>query len=139
VEEDKGKVIAFELKTRVEKPVAATSYKKYLRKFEEGSLQGWIDMVKDLEEIWMKNYMTEGISKASTVRVFVKGESAVAFETTLQDSKIIEEGEMISIILENINKALETVTHAVFPYYALKTQCLWINRKMLKLSKLTNR
>jgi hypothetical protein len=62
----------------------------------------------------MKNYMTEGISKASTVRVFVKGESAVAFETTLQDSKIIEEGEMISIILENINKALETVTHAFF-------------------------
>jgi hypothetical protein len=40
VEEDKGKVIAFELKTRVEKPVAATRYKKYLRKFEEGSLQG---------------------------------------------------------------------------------------------------
>ena len=51
VEEDKGKYIAFKLKTRVGQPLDATRYKKYVRKFEEGSPQEWIDMLKDLEEI----------------------------------------------------------------------------------------
>ena len=37
VEEDKGKYIAFELKTRVGQPSDATRYKKYVLKFEEGS------------------------------------------------------------------------------------------------------
>jgi hypothetical protein len=31
--------------------VDATRYKKYFWKFEEGSSQEWIDMLKDLEEI----------------------------------------------------------------------------------------
>jgi hypothetical protein len=48
VDEEKGRYIAFELKTRVGKPSDATKYKKFVRKFEEGSSQEWIDMLKDL-------------------------------------------------------------------------------------------
>ena len=83
VEEDKEKYIAFELKTRVGQPSDATKYKKYVRTFEEGSPQEWIDMLKDLEEIWTQNSMTGGTDRASTVRALVRGESAVAFETSL--------------------------------------------------------
>jgi hypothetical protein len=39
------------LKTRVGQPSDATKYKKYIRKFEEGNPQEWIDMLRDLEEI----------------------------------------------------------------------------------------
>ena len=139
VEEDKGKYIAFELKTRVGQPSDATRYKKFVREFEEGSPQEWIDMLKDLEEIWTQNSMTGGTDRASTVRALVRGESAVAFETSLQDARTTEDGEMVPISLDNVNKALEAVTHTVFPYCALETQCLWINRKMLKPSELTTR
>ena len=139
VEEDKGKYIAFELKTRVGQPSDATRYKKYVRKFEEGSPQEWIDMLKDLEEIWTQNSMTGGTDRASTVRALVRGESAVAFETSLQDARTTEDGEMVPISLDNVNKALEAVTHTVFPYCALETQRLWMNRKMFKPSELTTR
>ena len=73
VEEDKGKYIAFELKTRVGQPSDATRYKKYVRKFEEVSPQEWIDRLKDLEEIWMQNSMTGGTDRESTVRSLVRG------------------------------------------------------------------
>jgi len=67
VEEERGKFIAFELKTRVGQPSDASKYKKYVRKFEEGSPQEWIDLLKDLEEIWTQNSMTGGTDRASTV------------------------------------------------------------------------
>ena len=120
-------------------PSDATKYKKYVRKFEEGSPQEWIDMLKDLEEIWTQNSMTGGTDRASTVRALVRGESAVAFETALQDARTNEEGEMVTISLYSVNKALEAVTHTVFPYHALETQSLWMNRKMFKPYELTTR
>lgn len=139
LEEEKGRYIAFDLRTRVGQPSDATKYKKYVRKFEEGSPQEWIDMLKDLEEIWTQNSMTGGTDRASTVRALVRGESAVAFETALQDARTNEEGEMVTISLDSVNKALEAVTHSVFPYRALETQRLWMNRKMFKPSELTTR
>jgi hypothetical protein len=139
VEEEKGKYIAFELKSRVGQPSDATRYKKFVRKFEVGSPQEWIDMLKDLEEIWTQNSMTGGTYRESTVRALVRGESAVAFETSLQDVRTTEDGEMVPISLDSVNKALEAVTHTVFPYCALETQRLWMNRKMFKPSELTTR
>jgi hypothetical protein len=47
-EEDKWKCTAFGLKIRVGQPSDVTRYKKYVRKFEEGSTQEWIDMFKYL-------------------------------------------------------------------------------------------
>jgi hypothetical protein len=39
MEEEKGKYIAFALKTGTVQPSDSTKYKKYFRKFEEGSPQ----------------------------------------------------------------------------------------------------
>ena len=63
----------------------------------------------------------------------------MAFATSLQDAMTTEDGEMVPISLDNVNKALEAVTHTVFPYCALETQRLWMNRKMFKPSELTTR
>jgi hypothetical protein len=67
--------VAFDLKTRVGQPSDATKYKKYVRKFKEGNPQEWIDMLRDLEEIWTQNAIVGGTDRASTVRALVHGES----------------------------------------------------------------
>jgi hypothetical protein len=73
-EEEKGRYIAFELKTRVGQPAGSTKYEKYMRKFEEGTPQEWIDMLRDLEKIWTQNSMAGGTDRASTVRASFKGQ-----------------------------------------------------------------
>jgi hypothetical protein len=57
IDEEKGKFISFELKTRVGQADSGTKYKKFVRKFEEGGPQEWIDLLKDLNEIWTQNSM----------------------------------------------------------------------------------
>jgi hypothetical protein len=140
VEEDKGKYITFELKTRVGQPSDATKYKKHVRIFEEGSPQEWIDLLKDLDEIWTQNSMSGGTDRAATVRTLVKGESAVTFEAALQDArKTTEDGPLASINIDNINLALEAVKASVFPHRALEIQRSWMNRNMFKPIELTTR
>ena len=96
-------------------------------------------MLRDLEEIWTQNSMTGGTDRASTVRALVRGESAVAFETALQDARTAEDGQISPISVENVNQALSAVTETVFPHRALETQRLWMNRKMFKPVELTTR
>jgi len=132
VEEDKGKYLVFELKTRVGQPNDSTKYKKYVRKFEEGTPQQWIDLLRDLEEIWTQNSMTGATDRTSTVRALVRGESGVSFETALQDARTDEQGVVQTITVEHVQTALKAVTASVFPHRALEVQKLWMNRKMFK-------
>ena len=125
VEDEKGMFWVFELKTRVGQPADSTKYKKYVRKFEEGTPQQWIDLLKDLDKIWTQNSMTGGTDRASTVRAVVKGESGVSFETALQDARSDEEGVVINnITTDHVTAALNAVTVTVFPHRALETQKL---------------
>jgi hypothetical protein len=114
MEEEKGKFIAFDLKTRVRQPSDPTKYKKYVRKFEESNPQELIGRLTDLEEIWTQNSMTGGTDMASTVRALVRGESAVAFETALQDARTAEEGQIKPISVKHVSQALNAVTESVF-------------------------
>ena len=86
-DKERGKLISFELKTRVGQADAGTKYKKYVRKFEEGTPQMWIDLLRDIEEIWTQNSMGGGTDRASTVRALVRGESLTAFEAALQTAR----------------------------------------------------
>ena len=140
VDDDKGMFVVFELKTRVGQPADSTKYKKYVRKFDEGTPQEWIDLLKDLDEIWTQNSMTGGTDRASTVRAVVKGESGVSFETALQEARSDEEGVVVNNITANhVTAALNAVTNSVFPHRALETQKLWMTRKMFKPADMTTR
>ena len=75
-EENKSNFISFELKTRVGQPDNGTKYKKFVRKLEEGTPQQWIDLIRDMAEIWTQNSMNGGTDRASTVRSLVRGERA---------------------------------------------------------------
>ena len=41
--------ITFELKVRAGQPAGSTNYKKYVRVFEEGSPQQWIELMQDVK------------------------------------------------------------------------------------------
>ena len=56
-EMDKSKYICMDLKIRATGANTST-YKKYIKKFEEGSPQEFIDLLKSLDEIWAQNSVT---------------------------------------------------------------------------------
>lgn len=92
IEEEKGKFISFELKTRVGQAESGTKYKKFVRKFEEGGPQEWIDLLKDLHEIWTQNSMNGGQDRAATVRALVAGETETTFDAAFQEARTDEQG-----------------------------------------------
>ena len=54
-EQDKTKFVLFELKARAGQPAGSTTYKKFIRIFEEDTPQMWIDLIRDVQEIWLQN------------------------------------------------------------------------------------
>ena len=139
VDEDKGRYISLELKTRAGGPVSGSSYKKYVRKFEEGTPQEWIDLRRDINEIWTQNSITGGADRASTLRALLRGESLTSFEAALQEARTNDAGEEQPITPEMIVTAMDAVTATVFPHRALEMQKLWMNRGMKKPYDLSTR
>ena len=139
VEDDKGSYLSFELKTRVGQPDAQSRYKKYVRKFEEGKPQQWIDLKRDIAEIWTQNSVTGGTDRASTVRALLRGESLTAFEAAVQEARTDGNGNQANLTADHVDTALEAVAQTVFPHRALETQKLWMTRCMYKPRSLTTR
>ena len=108
-DDDKGAFLTFELKMQFDQAENGTKYKKAVRKFEEGTPQQWVDLVKDLKEIWKQNGIEEGSDRVATIRSLVKGESGTAFETALVDSRTSEGDDEQPITKENVETALKAV------------------------------
>ena len=139
IAEEKGKFISFELKTRVGQPDNGTKYKKFVRKFEEGGPQEWIELLKDLDEIWTQNAMNGGQDRAATVRALVGGESETTFNAAFLEARQDAAGVEQPATTNHVQTALEAVTATVFPHRALEIQKLWMNRRMFKPAELTTR
>jgi hypothetical protein len=60
-------------------------------------------MLRDLVEIWTQNSMAGGTDR------LVRGESAVAFETALQDIRTVEVVQTSPFIVEHVNQALNAI------------------------------
>ena len=138
-EDDKSKLLAFEVKLQVDQPDNGTKYKKFVPKFDEGTPYQWIELIKDMREIWEQNGVKEATDRIATIRALVKGESATAFEAALQDVRMSEDGTELPMTNEHVEKALEAVAVTVFPHRALEIQKLWMNRRMFKPIELTTR
>jgi hypothetical protein len=141
-EQDKSKFITFELKVRAGQPAGSTTYKKFVRVFEEGTPQQWIDLVRDVEEIWNQNSVNGPRDRMATIRSLLKGESATAFETALEDARVDPDPnaqEPLALTIDHIGTAMDAVAFAVFPHRALEIQRLWMNRGMKKPIELSTR
>jgi hypothetical protein len=70
------------------------TYKKYIRKFEEGTAQEWIDLQRDIQEIWVQNAITGGTDRASTARALLRGKSLTSFEASIEEGRRNAEEDM---------------------------------------------
>jgi hypothetical protein len=134
-DQDKSKFIDFELKSRAGQPAGSTTYEKLVQVFEEGSPQQWIDLIRDLEEIWKQNSVNSPSDRTSTIRALLKGESLTAFKTALEDVRVDPDtnvNALQALTIEHIGRAMDQVSNAVFPHRALEIQKLWMVRGMKK-------
>ena len=138
-DEDKARFIALDVKVRAGGP-NESKYKKYVRKFEEGTPQQWVDLLNDLNEIWRQNSVNGGADRMSTVRAVLRGDSLDAFNTALDDLRN-PEGALAPLAVEPemVQAALDAVTQTVFPHRALEIQKLWMTRGLIKPFSLSTR
>ena len=130
---DKTKTIAFTLMIRagMERP----TYKKFLRTFDEGTPQDWMDVLDGLDEIWRQNGTDDPRDRTATVLTLLKGDSRTAFETALEDAMKDPDPTVaapVAMTLAHIETSLRAVTDIVFPFRALETQKQWMTRYMKK-------
>ena len=138
VELDKSKFISMDLKSRAGGKNVST-YKKYVKRFEEGTPQEWIDLLRDLEEIWRQNTIAEPQDRASIVRTVLRGDALTGFDTALDDVRTNDEGDLDPMSIKNVSDALDRVTDMVFPHRALEMQKLWMQRGMKKPYEMSTR
>ena len=141
-DQDKSKFVTFELKVRAGQPAGSTTYKKFVRVFEEGTPQQWIDLVRDLEEIWAQNSVNGPTDRTATIRSLLKGESLTAFDTALEDARIDQDPNVMApmaLTIDHIGTAMDSVATTVFPHRSLEVQRLWMNRGMKKPVELSTR
>jgi hypothetical protein len=135
---DKARYITFELKIRTGTGPGTPSYKKFVKTFEEGTPQEWMDVLTGLREIWKQNSVNGPTDRAATVAAILKGDSLIAFDSAMEDARTNpepnegEEPALIPMTVEHVETSLRAVTDIVFPFRALVTQKRWMSRHMKK-------
>lgn len=140
-DKDKSAFIQFELKVRSGAGAGTPSYKKFMKTFEEGSPQEWMDVLAGLREIWKQNSVNGPTDRAATVAAILKGDSLTAFETALEDARVDPEDDDVPVPMttEHIEMSLRSVTEIVFPFRALETQKQWMTRHFKKPYNLSSK
>ena len=108
----------------------ATTYKMYVHRFCEGTVQQWITLRKNVEEIWTQNAITAPGDRLANVCTILHGESLTCFNATIgeQQNSTDDVGVVTSVtptnasVLAGIHAAADTV----FPFRALTQQKLWM-------------
>jgi hypothetical protein len=125
-DQDKAKFILFKLKSCAGQPAGSKTYKKFVRVFEEGTPQQWINLIRNAEEIWMQNSVNGPLDRTLTIRALLKGLEDVWVDPNPNVQALVP------LTVDHIGQAMDNVATAVFPHCALKNQKLWMNQGMRK-------
>jgi len=121
----------------------ATTYKMYVHRFCEGTVQQWITLRKNVEEIWTQNAITAPGDRLATVRAILRGESLTCFNASIeeQQSSTDDVGVVTRVTTtnESILAGILAVAETVFPHRALAHQKIWMRRGMKKPKELSFR
>jgi hypothetical protein len=136
--------ISYMLKQRANATAASpTTYKMYLRRFNEGTVEQWITLRGKLTEIWTQNAVTGPTDQLATVRSILRGESLTIFNAYIDEHStyVNAEGVVTNIALTTagVLAGLHAVAETVFPFRALSNQKLWMRRGMKKPRELSFR
>jgi hypothetical protein len=132
---DKSRFITFDLKVRAGAANATSTYKKTMRTFETGSPQEWLDVIAGVQEIWRQNSIVGPHDRAGILMALIKGDALTAFETALEQARTDPNPQVLALVAmttEHVETAIANVTDTVFPFRALETQKLWMERYMKK-------
>ena len=127
-DENKTSYIVMELKVQAGGPATSGKYKKNLALFDEGSPQQWIDTQRDILEVWTQNSITTPVGRMAVIKTVLRGESLTAFETSVVDNSIDEDGVEIVLTMEILTKAMTEVTKTIFGHRALENQKQWMRK-----------
>ena len=136
--------ISYMLKQRANATAASpTTYKMYLRRFNEGIVEQWITLRGKLTEIWTQNAVTGPTDQLATVRSILRGESLTIFNAYIDEHStyVNAQGVVTNIALTTawVLAGLHAVAETVFPLRALSNQKLWMRRGMKKPRELSFR
>ncbi len=138
--------ICYQLKQRASSTgtaTAATTYKFYVKRFNEGTVHEWITTRHALQEIWTQNNNTDGTDRSATVRALLRGESLTVFNASMEELENPTDAQGIrttaNVTADMVATALGLVAETVFPHRALMTQKVWMRRAMRKPKELSFR
>jgi hypothetical protein len=121
----------------------ATTYKVYVHRFCEGTVQQWITLRKAIDEIWTQNGIISPSDRLATVRAILRGESLTIFNATIEELKSgtddTGEDTIVPTSNESVLAGIHAVAETVFPFRALTNQKLWMRRGMKKPKELSFR
>ena len=112
------------------------TYKRILRRFNEGSPEAFIKTLQGLREIWTQNLVNSANDREATVKTVLRGESLHQFESRLGELTTTTNDDGTNNIIpatsDHIDDALNEVGRNVFPHRALENQKQWMRRHLRK-------
>ena len=84
---DKTKFITLELKSKVGNQFP-TTYKKAIKRFEEGTPHEFITLIHDLQEIFIHNKTTAAIQRDAVIQNLLLGELLDTYRTALEEKLV---------------------------------------------------
>ena len=100
----------------------AGKYKKHIPYFDDGTPQAWINLQKDITEVWTQNKISCPKDKVAILKTVLRGETLTTFEAAIAQGQEDTDGKTKDLTMEMIEGALTEVTTTIFPYRALDSQ-----------------
>ena len=140
-EKPKSEVVEFTLKVKASSNTKAQTYKKKVGRFYAGNATDWIEVCKDLEEIWNQNSITAPTDCEANVKTLLHDDSLTAFEACVESARqpVLPATVLAHLTSEMIKDALAEVAKDIFPHRALGNQKLWMRRSVRKPKDMTTR
>ena len=110
----------------------AGKYKKYIPYFNDGTPQAWIDLQKDITEIWTQNKIFSPTDRMAIVKAVLRGETLTTFDFAVAEERKDATGQDLALTMSMVEKALSEVTMTIFPHRALDSQKQWMKKYMKK-------
>lgn len=121
----------------------ASTYKIYVKRFDENSVQSWIILRQKLVEIWTQNGVNSPSNRTATIRAVLRGESLTCFNASVEEQMTVENDQgvvtIMPLTLALVEAGMEAVAETVFPFRALTNQKVWMRRGMKKPKELSFR
>ena len=121
----------------------ASTYKIYVKRFDENSVQSWIILRQKLVEIWTQNGVNSPSDCTATIRAVLRGESLTCFNASVEEQMTVENDQgvvtIMPLTLALVEAGMEAVAETVFPFRALTNQKVWMRRGMKKPKELSFR